>query len=105
MIALALRGMPVDLGGDWFYRAVRNRGVKRRGADGPFCSIWNVKATRPRKPQRKPRNPHAPGAGDSACRSVYFVPMAMAEGVGAEVQRPLATVVVGGLITSTMPRC
>jgi cobalt-zinc-cadmium resistance protein CzcA len=31
-----------------------------------------------------------------------FVPMAMAEGVGAEVQRPLATVVVGGLITSTM---
>jgi cobalt-zinc-cadmium resistance protein CzcA len=31
-----------------------------------------------------------------------FVPMAIATGVGAEVQRPLATVVVGGLITSTM---
>lgn len=31
-----------------------------------------------------------------------FVPMALATGVGAEVQRPLATVVVGGLITSTM---
>ena len=30
-----------------------------------------------------------------------FVPMAMAQGVGAEVQRPLATVVVGGLVTST----
>ncbi|MBL8946505.1 MAG: efflux RND transporter permease subunit, partial [Myxococcales bacterium] len=30
-----------------------------------------------------------------------FVPMALATGVGAEVQRPLATVVVGGLITST----
>lgn len=30
-----------------------------------------------------------------------FVPMAMAQGVGAEVQRPLATVVVGGLCTST----
>ena len=30
-----------------------------------------------------------------------FVPMALATGSGAEVQRPLATVVVGGLITST----
>jgi len=31
-----------------------------------------------------------------------FVPMAMAQGVGSEVQRPLATVVVGGLVTSTV---
>jgi cobalt-zinc-cadmium resistance protein CzcA len=31
-----------------------------------------------------------------------FVPMALATGVGAEVQRPLATVVIGGLVTSTL---
>ncbi|MBZ4416818.1 efflux RND transporter permease subunit [Myxococcus sp. RHSTA-1-4] len=31
-----------------------------------------------------------------------FVPMMLAQGVGAEVQRPLATVVVGGLVTSTL---
>jgi cobalt-zinc-cadmium resistance protein CzcA len=31
-----------------------------------------------------------------------FVPMALATGAGAEVQRPLATVVVGGLVTSTV---
>jgi cobalt-zinc-cadmium resistance protein CzcA len=31
-----------------------------------------------------------------------FVPMALATGVGAEVQRPLATVVVGGLVSSTL---
>ncbi|MBX7084329.1 MAG: CusA/CzcA family heavy metal efflux RND transporter [Nannocystaceae bacterium] len=31
-----------------------------------------------------------------------FIPMAVATGVGAEVQRPLATVVVGGLGTSTL---
>ena len=31
-----------------------------------------------------------------------FVPMMLADGVGAEVQRPLATVVVGGLLSSTM---
>jgi heavy metal efflux system protein len=31
-----------------------------------------------------------------------FVPMAIATGVGAEVQRPLATVVIGGLVTCTL---
>jgi len=31
-----------------------------------------------------------------------FVPMAISTGVGAEVQRPLATVVVGGVLTSTL---
>jgi cobalt-zinc-cadmium resistance protein CzcA len=30
-----------------------------------------------------------------------FVPMALSSGAGGEVQRPLATVVIGGLITST----
>ena len=33
--------------------------------------------------------------------SLGFVPMAIATGTGAEVQRPLATVVIGGLITAT----
>jgi cobalt-zinc-cadmium resistance protein CzcA len=33
--------------------------------------------------------------------SLGFIPMALATGTGAEVQRPLATVVIGGLITST----
>jgi cobalt-zinc-cadmium resistance protein CzcA len=33
--------------------------------------------------------------------AIGFVPMALAHGVGAEVQRPLATVVIGGLITAT----
>jgi cobalt-zinc-cadmium resistance protein CzcA len=31
-----------------------------------------------------------------------FVPMAIATSAGAEVQRPLATVVIGGLVTSTV---
>jgi heavy metal efflux system protein len=34
--------------------------------------------------------------------SLGFVPMAIATSAGAEVQRPLATVVIGGLITSTL---
>ncbi len=34
--------------------------------------------------------------------SLGFVPMALATSAGAEVQRPLATVVIGGLFTSTL---
>jgi len=34
--------------------------------------------------------------------SLGFIPMAISTGAGAEVQRPLATVVIGGLITSTL---
>ena len=39
----------------------------------------------------------------TACvASLGFVPMAFATGTGAEVQRPLATVVIGGIISSTL---
>jgi cobalt-zinc-cadmium resistance protein CzcA len=34
--------------------------------------------------------------------SLGFVPMALSSGVGAEVQRPLATVVIGGVLSSTL---
>jgi cobalt-zinc-cadmium resistance protein CzcA len=34
--------------------------------------------------------------------SVGFLPMALSTSQGAEVQRPLATVVIGGLVTSTI---
>jgi len=34
--------------------------------------------------------------------SLGFVPMAVAAGTGAEVQKPIAVVVIGGLVTSTL---
>ena len=34
--------------------------------------------------------------------SLGFVPMAINVGAGAEVQRPLATVVIGGIVSSTV---
>jgi heavy metal efflux system protein len=34
--------------------------------------------------------------------SLGFIPMALSHGAGAEVQKPLATVVIGGLVTSTL---
>ena len=38
----------------------------------------------------------------STVAALGFVPMALNTGVGAEVQRPLATVVIGGMVTSTI---
>ena len=34
--------------------------------------------------------------------SLGFLPMALATGTGADVQRPLATVVIGGIVSSTL---
>jgi len=38
----------------------------------------------------------------AAVASLGFLPMALSSGAGAEVQRPLATVVIGGLISATL---
>ncbi len=38
----------------------------------------------------------------AAVASLGFIPMAMSSGAGAEVQKPLATVVIGGLLTATL---
>ncbi|MFX8473953.1 efflux RND transporter permease subunit, partial [Acinetobacter baumannii] len=38
----------------------------------------------------------------AAVASLGFLPMALSNGAGAEVQRPLATVVIGGLVTATV---
>ncbi|MCO8124768.1 CusA/CzcA family heavy metal efflux RND transporter [Stieleria sp. TO1_6] len=38
----------------------------------------------------------------ASCGALGFIPMALSGSSGAEVQRPLATVVIGGLITSTV---
>ena len=38
----------------------------------------------------------------AAVAAFGFVPMALSSSAGAEVQRPLATVVIGGLVTSTL---
>jgi cobalt-zinc-cadmium resistance protein CzcA len=43
-----------------------------------------------------------PVAMTALVASVGFVPMALATGTGAEVQKPLATVVIGGLISATL---
>ncbi len=43
-----------------------------------------------------------PVLDDGLVATLGFVPMALAASAGAEVQRPLATVVIGGLMTSSL---
>ena len=53
-------------------------------------AVWNGALTRLR-----------PVLMTALVASLGFVPMAIATGTGAEVQRPLATVVIGGILSST----
>lgn len=48
------------------------------------------------------RNRLRPVLMTAAVASLGFIPMAFSHGAGAEVQRPLATVVIGGLISATL---
>jgi heavy metal efflux system protein len=43
-----------------------------------------------------------PGLMTALVASLGFVPMAVSTGAGSEIQRPLATVVIGGVVTSTL---
>ena len=68
-----------------FIRQLRQRGLPKLDA------IYEGAMTRLR-----------PVAMTALVASLGFVPMALATGTGAEVQRPIATVVIGGLISATL---
>jgi cobalt-zinc-cadmium resistance protein CzcA len=103
IIALGLRGMPfsitaavgfIALSGVAvlnglvlvnYFNELREEGMNVRDA------VLNGVATRLR-----------PVMMTALVAALGFVPMALAHGAGAEVQRPLATVVIGGIISSTI---
>ncbi|MFO0574854.1 MAG: CusA/CzcA family heavy metal efflux RND transporter [Polyangia bacterium] len=102
MIALACRGLPVSISAAVGFIALSG------------IAVLNgvVLMARLLELERSGRSPREAAAEAASTRmrpvlmtalvaALGFVPMALAEGVGAEVQRPLATVVVGGLVTST----
>jgi cobalt-zinc-cadmium resistance protein CzcA len=102
MIALALRGLPVSISAAVGFIALSG------------IAVLNgvVLMARLLELERSGRSPREAAAEAATTRmrpvlmtalvaALGFVPMALAEGVGAEVQRPLATVVVGGVLTST----
>jgi len=103
VLALALRGMPFSISAGvgfialfgvavlnglvWVSGAesIRSRGVDARSA------AFETAITRIR-----------PVLMTALVASLGFLPMALSTTAGAEIQRPLATVVIGGLVTSTL---
>ncbi len=102
MIALASRGMPVSISAAVGFIALSGIAV--------LNGVMLVSALREHQREGLATGEAVVLAATERVRPVSmtalvaalgFVPMALATGVGAEVQRPLATVVVGGLVTST----
>jgi cobalt-zinc-cadmium resistance protein CzcA len=105
VFALALRGMPFSISAGvgfiaLFGVAVLNGIVllsefNRIKKEGVITDAWQLVMT-------GTRNRLRPVLMTAAVASLGFLPMALSNGAGAEVQRPLATVVIGGLITATL---
>jgi len=104
VLALWLRGMPFSISAGvgfiaLFGVAVLNgivligyfNQLKSEGMDNIFDRIREGTKVRLR-----------PVIMTAAVASLGFLPMAISTGAGAEVQKPLATVVIGGLITATL---
>ena len=105
VFALALRGMPFSISAGvgfiaLFGVAVLNGIVlisefNRIKKEGKITNPLDLVMT-------GTRNRLRPVLMTAAVASLGFLPMALSNGAGAEVQRPLATVVIGGLITATL---
>jgi cobalt-zinc-cadmium resistance protein CzcA len=103
VFALALRGMPLSISAGvgfiaLFGIAVLNgvvmvSHIRQLQSEGLSLGDATVQGARDRL---------RPVLMTALVASLGFVPMALATSAGAEVQRPLATVVIGGLVTATM---
>ncbi|MDB4972128.1 MAG: heavy metal efflux pump, CzcA family [Myxococcaceae bacterium] len=103
VLALALRGMPVSLPAAIGFIAltgiaVMNGVVWMARAHELERSLEDVTQIARRAALERAR----PVLMTALVAALGFVPMMLSHGIGAEVQRPLATVVVGGLFSSTV---
>ncbi len=99
VVALWLRGLPISLPAAIGFIALSGIAVMNG-------VVWMTRALElrpaPDAAWRAARERARPVLMTALVAALGFVPMMLSEGVGAEVQRPLATVVVGGLFSSTM---
>lgn len=103
VIALLLRGMPFSISAGVGFIALFGIAV--------LNGVVMVSYINELRKQGRPLDEAVREGGMTRLRPVLmtalvaalgFVPMAISHGAGAEVQRPLATVVIGGLITATL---
>ncbi len=103
ILALALRGMPFSISAGvgfiaLFGVAVLNGLVWVSGAEQARANGLDARAAARETGMVRIR----PVLMTALVASLGFLPMALSTSAGAEIQRPLATVVIGGLVTSTM---
>ena len=100
--AVGSRDPVLGLYGRRLHRAVR-RGRVERSRPGLLCRATRTRRSlgqRRNRPRRELRL--RPVLMTALVASLGFLPMALSTAPGAEVQRPLATVVIGGLVTATI---
>jgi cobalt-zinc-cadmium resistance protein CzcA len=103
ILALAIRGMPFSISAGvgfiaLFGVAVLNGLVWVSGAEHLREEGWDAKTAAHETGLIRIR----PVLMTAMVASLGFLPMALSTSAGAEIQRPLASVVIGGLITSTL---
>jgi heavy metal efflux system protein len=103
IVALTLRGMPVSISAAVGFIALSGVAVLN-GVVLLSRVLTNEKEgmTPAEAAENAARSRARPVLMTALVAALGFVPMMLSHGVGSEVQRPLATVVVGGLITSTI---
>jgi cobalt-zinc-cadmium resistance protein CzcA len=103
ILALLVRGMPFSISAGIGFIALFGVAV----LNGIVLLTYIIQMQKSGAPveeavERGARTRLRPVLTTALVASLGFIPMALSRGAGAEVQRPLATVVIGGLITSTL---
>ena len=103
IFALALRGMPFSISAGVGFIAVSGVAVMNGVVLVSYINQLRQKGLPLEEAVREGAMTRLrPVLMTALVASLGFVPMALASSAGAEVQRPLATVVIGGLVTSTL---
>jgi predicted exporter len=92
----------VDLGQRRIHRAVRRGGTERAGDDRLYSQAARAGAPLEDAIRDGAMGRLRPVLTTALVASLGFLPMAFNVGAGSEVQRPLATVVIGGIVSSTL---
>ncbi len=102
VIALAARGMPLSITAGVGFIALAGIAVLNGLVLGTEIDHQRAKGWEDFDAAREAaRSRLRPVLTTATVAALGFVPMAVAKGTGAEVQRPLATVIIGGLVTAT----
>jgi len=103
VFALAIRGIPLSVSASVGFIALMGIAIL---SDMVLRTVFNqllAEGLSPREAAREGALQRLrPVVTTALVASLGFIPMALNTGIGAEIQRPLATVVIGGLLTATL---